>query len=247
MEVTLDTASLRGSLGRNISVYSNASNAPSLFLTLRATILAGVELYPQTQIMMDNRKPELHSARLLIRKVITQPGQLVVSDVVASADWLAVSARPLEPDSPGDPELPEPWPGDWLLEIAFDGPPSNGRTQQAVRFKTGLDLEPDVEVPIDVMGWPPVNISTERLVLEASPAEAPKIATVVFSLRRGLDPELLEVEGEPSSIGIRFEKSGRRHFKLHASWQGGDEREGAIHFKLGRESFRLPVELRPGS
>ena len=107
LDVTLDTQTLRGSVGRAISVYTNDKTTPSLFLTLRATIRAGVELYPAPEVTLNNRNPERGSARLMIRKAITESGSLVVSDVMVSAAWLSVTVRPLEPDAPGIPGLPE--------------------------------------------------------------------------------------------------------------------------------------------
>jgi hypothetical protein len=242
VNATIDTHKLRGEVGRGFTVYTNDPASPRMFLTIKARILASVRLFPGEQARLDNRRPNLDTSRILVRKELTESGALKISDLRSSADWLIVSARRLE-GKEALQGLPEPWYGDWLIELGVTDQPRYGHSNQTIRFTTGLTREPEVEIPVMVNLSPPVNVSVESLELQAA-GGVPHTETLLISVRRGLDPSLLAVEAEPSLIGVELEPAGGRRFKLHVTWSGGEEREGSIRFRLGSESYRLPVALK---
>jgi len=239
---------LRGDVGRGLTVYTNDPVTPSVFLTIRARILSSVVIIPDRPLRIDNRRPEQNTNRFIVRKELTESGRLEIGELISSVPWLSATARRLDPEERLD-GLPQPWPGDWLVELEVRGQPSYGRSDQSLRFASGLPREPEVEFPVLVHLFPPVNLSTEKLVLEPAAGGGVRSGSVLVSVRRDLDHAALGVEADPAEIAVRLESAGGRHYRLLVEWPEGSEapaaREGTIRFDLGQESYRLPVLLAP--
>jgi hypothetical protein len=244
----LDTKRLRGDAGRGITVYSNDPVRPKLFLTVRARILSSVVLIPDRNPRIDNRRLDESTDRFIVRKEISESGQLTVGEIETSVPWLHVDARPLDP-SEELKGLPQPWPGDWLFELKVVGKPDYGRGDQQIRFATGLPREPHVEVDVTVNLLPPVHLASETLVLQP-PASAGGSATgsTLISLRRDLADAELDVTTDPSELHVTLEPAGDRYFRVLVDWPRGrddERREGRIRFEVAGESYGLPVTLAP--
>jgi hypothetical protein len=241
VNATLDTKKLHGSIGRGITVYTDDPVVPKLFLTVRAVVLGGVSILPYEMVTVSNRGPSNRAPKLLIRRESSETAELAIRDPEATVPWLSVAAERLEEPRPAGDGLPSGFPGDWMLFIELDETAPYGRYREQVRFKTGLGRQPDVSIPVVVDSRPPVQLSTERLVLESSEAGGVTRGTVLLTVRRGLDPKMLEVEARPETLEIELEPSGRRAYKVHVGWQGTDNPRGEITFRVGAESYSLPV------
>ena len=87
-----------------------------------------------------------------------------------------------------------------------------------------------------------MNLTSELIELE--PAEGQGLsATVLFSVRRGLDPAELRVEADPEALNVEVEPAGRRFYKAQLNWDGGEFGGGAILFSLGQEHYSVPVKV----
>lgn len=203
---------------------------------------------PETPLRIDNRRPEQSTERFIVRKELTESGKLEISELSSSVPWLAATARRLDP-SERLPGLPQPWPGDWLIELQIQGEPSYGRSEPRIRFKSALPREPEVEIPFVVQLAPPVNVSEERLVLQPAGPGGVRTGSVLVSVRRDLDYKTLAVESEPPELVARLESAGGPHYRLRVEWPDGASLpasgEGTVRFEIGRESYRLPVVLAP--
>ena len=205
-------------------------------------------LFPDRPLRLDNRRPAESTHRIVVRKELSESGALQVRELVASAPWLRADARPIDPGERLE-GFPQPWPGDWLIELEIVGQPEYGRTDQTVSFVSGLTREPSVEIPVTVQLFPPVNLAGERLVLKPSGAQGVGQGSMLISVRRDLAEAALDVSAEPAEIAVRLESVGGRNYRLTADWPGNDDvalpREGSIRFRVGQESYRLPVSMEP--
>lgn len=240
LKATLHTDTLRGTVGRGITVDTNDPTTPRIRLTIRATITGSVVVYPSENLMFNNATARQNRTRLLVRRDPTETGELKVGDIKPSADWFAVKATRLEEPTPAGNGLPAGQPGDWLLEAELVGTVPYGVTREKLSFTTGLARQGEVTVSVLGNLSPPVNLTSQSI--ELVPADGqPASATVMFSIRRGLDPAELRVEAEPETLKVTVEPTGRRFFKAQVTWNGAEFHGGAIVFSLGQESYRVPV------
>jgi hypothetical protein len=93
----------------------------------------------------------------------------------------------------------------------------------------------------------PVQLSADRVAFprESDPKEQPQ--TVLLTVRRDLDPTNLTVETDSDLLKVELEPSGRRGYKVRVRWEGAERPHGAITFRLGTESYELPVVEPEGS
>ena len=245
IEAKLDTKKLRGSVGRGITVYTDDPNQPKIFLTVRATVLGGVVVLPQEILSIAGIGPGRGRGRnlstVLVRRDASETGQLEMGDATASVPWLKVKVERVEEPRPGADGLPPAVVGDWLVGVTLDPSTPYGRFSESLTVKTGLKRQPELTIPVLVMRSSPIRLSAERVAfpLESDPSEQPQ--TVLLTVRRDLDPTQLTVETDSDSLTVELEPSGRRGYKVHVRWQGADRPHGAITFRLGEETYELPV------
>jgi hypothetical protein len=178
---------------------------------------------------------------VIVRRDATERGKLVIRDLVASVDWIDVTARELTERRPAGDGLPETLPGDWLIELGVRGWPSAGLSHASLKFATGLPREPTVTIPLDVELQPPVNVSSVPIVLRAGP-EGPGRSLVLLSVREGLDPKSLAVETSPPEMVARLEPAGGRMYRMHVEWASPRRTAGRVKLRVGSEAFEVPVE-----
>ena len=238
---SLHTGTLRGKVSRGITVHTNDSTQPKLRLVIRAEIITAVILAPHESMTFTNADPRHNRTRLLARRAPTESGELQISDLNVSASWLSAEATRIEEERPAGEGLPAARPGDWLLEIHVTGPLQYERRREELKFKTGLERQPEMTIPVVLALRPPVNLSVEKLEL-LPPAEGkPSSATLLVSVRRGLSVSDLQVVAEPEVLSVRLEPTGGRFYKAHVSWKDGELTEGAVVFRIGEEQLRVPV------
>lgn len=239
IDATLDTKKLRGSVGRGITVYTDDPGLPKVFLTLSATVVGGVQVLPQP--VMAVASAGRNAPMVLVRREATETGVVKISDVKPSVPWLVATVERLEEARPGADGVPPGMPGDWLVGVTLDPSAPYGRFRESLQVKTGLERQPEVTIPVVVTRRAPVRLSAERVVFprESDPNEQPQ--TVLLTVRRDLDPTALTVETDSDLLLVDLEPSGKRGYKVRVRWEGDDRPQGAITFRLGNESYELPV------
>lgn len=243
----LDTTKLHGSVGRGITVRTDDPGSPSLFLTVRAEIVGGVTILPDEVLHVNNGSSGGTGGSVVITRGSGESGTLAIGNLRASVPWLTATAEPVTQLRPGGDGLPAARPGDWVIQVTPAAGTPYGRQRAELSFSTGLPRQSEVVLPVLVFLEPPVRLSMERLTLPKSGAGEAEPQTVLLTVRPGLDPAALEIEARPASLQARLEPSGPRGFKLYVSWQGAGEPHGEILFRVGAESFSLPVYSSDGS
>jgi hypothetical protein len=240
LNASLQTGKLRGSVGRGISVYTNDPQKAKLRLTIRAEVLSIVTLLPREIMAVSNAGPQRDRSRVLIRKDPNEPGELKITELSSSVPWVAAEATRLEEPRPAADGLPAGRPGDWLLAVNAVEPVRYERRRTEIKFKTGLQRQAEMTVPVMVDLRPPVNVSMREVRIQPPRDGSPSTATVAVSLRRGLEGPLA-VEVEPELLSVELVKTGPRFYKAHVSWEEGELATGSIVFSVGEERVSVPV------
>jgi hypothetical protein len=241
IDAKLDTHKLRGSVGRGITVYTDDPALPKVFLTVKATVVGGVVVLPQEMLSVAGRGRGRNIPSVLLRREASETGQLEIADATPSVPWLVVTTEKLEQSRPGADGMPAGMPGDWLVGVTLGPSAPYGRFRESLKLKTGLERQPELTIPVLVTRQAPIRLSAERVAFprEVDPGQQPQ--TVLLTVRRDLDPTALTVETDSELLTVELEPSGRRGYKVHVRWQGEDRPRGAITFRLGEESYELPV------
>lgn len=240
VRVALDTTKQRRTTGRYVTVYSNDPVDPRLQLWVRATVVGSVIVQPGERIQLGNRRNQQMEPAVLIRQDPTESGELTVSNVVSSSEWLEVDVERVEDSLPPTDSLPAAEPGDYVLrfKLAEDSPFFRGK--ETVTFETGLSRESRRELTLYVSYDAPVELSTEQVELGVGAEGAPAKETVLVKVRPGLEGDLT-VEVDPPEMEVSLRDLGRRQYHADIRWTGGDRKVGSIYFVVGGERLRLPV------
>jgi len=205
-------------------------------------ILGSVNMIPRERIGLSNRRAHGQRALLLLRQDPTESGEMKISGLNVSVDWITAEVHKLEQIRPAGDGLPVSQEGDWLLEVSVVGEPDPANTRPELRFKTGLQRVPEMRVPIQVDYVAPVRVSRREVQFTAG-SGGPQTETVLVTVRRGLDPAELRIGAKPDALEARLESSGARHFKLHLTWDGQPLPSAAVSLELGQDKFSLPVRV----
>lgn len=242
IDAQLDTHKLHGSVGRGLTVYTDDPQSPKVFLTVRATVVGGVVVLPRETISVRRLADHQVIPGVLIRRDVGETGRLEIGKVATSAPWLVATAERLTEAKPAEGGLPAGKPGDWLVTVRADPSTPYGQHRETLRIVTGLERQPEVTIPVLVLARAPVRLSADQVAFPPTAQQAgPERQTVLLTVRRDLDPSDLRVETDPELLRVELERSGQRGYKVHVSWLGDDRPHGAITFRVGQESYELPV------
>jgi hypothetical protein len=240
IDATLDTSKLRGEVGKGILVDTNDPSQARVVLTMKGAVISSTTLLPDDKIYLDNLHPDGVVQRRLVRGNPLDKGTLAIRQLQSSAPWLAVSARRLDAPLPETMGLPASRDGDWLLEVGVTGQIPYGAQSEKVTFVTGMERQPQVEIPVYARLLPPVNLASQTLVLEGDPSQVQE--TLVLSVRHGLEDQELRVESEPEALEVELEPAGGRSYKAHVRWAGARRENGTIRFRINGETYPVAVE-----
>lgn len=235
---TLDTSTLHGDIGKGISITTNDRYTPIVQAVVRARILGSVELMPGYKAILSNRNPLTRTQAFLIRKEPSESGILRVSSARASVPWIDVEVERLDEKRLAANGMRTGFPGDWILRATLKGNVPQGRSQEWVKFDTGLPREPEITILIAADLHPPVNMNASQISMVAG---EPKI--VLASLRQDLREQTVRLIS-PEGLTARTEPGRRRFFKIHLEWNGAPP-EGPVELRLevGGESQTLPITV----
>ncbi len=240
---------LSGPVSKVVTVTTDDPARPTFALTLRATIVASVDILPTRALLLTSGSPESAGTKVLVRKNATEKGDLEITGLSASEPWLKVSARKPGAAPPAGPGLPPSVPSDWLIEAALDGEPPPGHLSVQVKFKTGLAREPEVTLPAVVRVPPPLSFSVPALDMPAN-GDPPQTArgAVDILLGAGLNPKDVTIESLSPMFRATTTQIGPRRLRMEVTWSpvaGDTSREGAIVAKLGSLSASIAVRVTP--
>jgi hypothetical protein len=200
LHVKVKTEGYFGVLQKSISIVSNATNQPKLNLVVSLRVIGSVQILPVNRLVL-RYKQEPPIGHLLIRQDPTETGELNVSDVIASEDWLELSVRKLEEATKIDERL-EGLPGDWLLEATVPDRPQAGMSRATIKFKTGLTREPVFSIPITVTSRQFGVPSTRRLDLNWDEETGITSGRMTFDVMSGLLMANVEVSVTPEEYEV---------------------------------------------
>ncbi|HXV77235.1 MAG TPA: hypothetical protein VD788_13035 [Candidatus Polarisedimenticolaceae bacterium] len=244
IDAQIDTLKLTGEVGRGVTVYSNDPTRPTVFLTVHAVVVGGVVVLPEERLVLTNATEAGSKRALVVRRGVDEDGELTIGDVQLDVPWLDVVVEELaEPRNMRD-GAPSADAGDWVVSVSLGRAAPVGRHEANLTFGTGLERQPVVSVPIVARKMAPVMLSEERLVLPRSAGEPVARGTFLLTVRRGLDPDALEVTSSPGELTTDLERSGDRGYKLHLAWASSDPPAGEVTFRVGAEELRVPVAAR---
>jgi hypothetical protein len=241
------TDGLAGTVSKVVTVTTDDPGRPTFPLTIRATIVASVDFFPARSMFLGLARSEGAAGKVLVRKNAGEKGTLEVTGLTSSATWLKVSARKVEVAEPQAPPLPPAQPSDWVIEARVEGEPRAGQVPAQVKFKTGLQREPEVDFQVVVRVPPPLSFSVPLLDLPypGDPAQPVK-GTVYVQLGSGQDGKGLSVESISPAFRAVVEQVDPRSFKVDITWTpipGDTSREGAVVAKLGSLSTSMAVRV----
>ena len=242
LEATLDTLKLWGETTRVIDLTTNQPGDPQRRLTIVARIIGSVEYLPFDHVALANRRPELRTSKILLRATADESGELELSRIESSEDWVEVSAERLTERRLATDGLPNGRPGDWVLTVSLTGQPPSGRSETTISMASGLRLEPRLTLPVEIDYRPPVRLSTKRVILRG-PERAAEGEELTLSVERGFDPGALTVVTDPPGLTADLQPAGDREFTVRVRWTGQKQGFGKVAFQVGGESFELPVTL----
>jgi len=216
-------------------VRTNDPARPEWIFTIRADVRVAVQVVPQEVFLLSNREGARTVPALLVRRDPSATGVLSIGNVTASEPWLRVRAERVDAPRPPADGLPGAAPGDFILraEVADDAP--WGRTRATVRFRTGMPEQPEAELVVSVDRRPLITLSSDRIALAPDGT-----GTVLGSLRAGIDPATLVVSAE-GGIRVETERAGPRQFRFHLARDATARGAGAVVFRAGGETYRVPV------
>ncbi len=249
VSAAMRTDGLSGQVSKIVTVTTDDPGRPTFNLTLRATIVASVDILPARSLFLSTGLVEKPVAKVLVRKSANERGELEITDLTSSVPWLKVSARKPGVGPPAGPGLPPSVPSDWLIEATVDGEPPPGGTTVQVKFKTGLAREAEVTLPAIVRVPPPLSFSMPVLDMPAV-GEPPQSAqgAVDILLGAGLDAKDLSIESLTSTFRATTRSISPRRLRMDVTWSpiaGDTTREGAIVAKLGSLSASIAVRVTP--
>ena len=245
VRVTLETNNLMGMNHRGITVSTNDPNRDQVHLTVKANVVGGVERLPAGTLRVSNSRGPMQQQQLLLRKMSSESREMRLEVTGASAQWLEARVRAAGPADGGMSKgLPATRPGDWLLEVRYTGGAPSGKSNEEIRLSTGLEVEPEIVVPVILVVQPPVNLTADELMLNVAPGSAPGV--LQGSVRKGLALDDLKVAVEPAgTVDVQLQKTGTRLFRVDIRPVPDRSIAGETHlvFSVGQETHRVPVRV----
>jgi hypothetical protein len=241
------TSHLRGKVKRSVTVSSNDPENPKTILLISLDSVGSVNILPSYRIVLNDRNDTYRRSKLLLRKDATETGTLTVRDVTVSSPMLVAEARPATETESFHPRRIQVEPGDWVLDVRLEGEPDPGLHRQSVKFKTGLSREPEITVPVTVSIRSFVNVSRRKLVLEEPSQGTPVRGELTARLRKGVDPERLQVAVSPKAFRLSTERMEGGDLRLEVVLEPQGPKfpyRGIIQFRHGSKTFEVPIQVK---
>jgi hypothetical protein len=248
IKASVHTASYKGPIGKQVTVtHDDASQGP-IQLNVTANIVGSVEVLPFPALQLARRRRGFTApALLIVRKDVTEQGELAFGGLAASVPWIKVSSRKVAAEEPAVEGLPAAKPGDVVLSVLANADAPVGNHSENISFTTGLTREPKVIVPVTVYVQAAITVQPAELILTPA-ADSPTAANgqVLAALRDDVDLKSVTAESASSAFTVKVDPSGAQAFRLLVDWKGEGKHpatDSIIHVRAGKESIDLPVKV----
>ena len=238
--LTFKNDNLSGVQRNKADISTNDPNNPMLVASFSANVNGSVYIRPSPRIRLSNRRESLSKTEVLIERDHLDSSELKISDVSVDNSFVKVEAVELNESYSLGPRQETGRKGDWLLRFELVEDPPFGWSEGTVRFKTGMSIQPMVQMPLRMENVPPVHLSEEEIEL---PSKGPMEKMLLLTLRRELDPKKLRVESKTQGLDVELVPAGERHFRLRVQWDGtqvGDDSNVVFAY----EEMRYAVAVR---
>jgi hypothetical protein len=244
------TEALIGVVNKVVSVTTDDPGRQNFSLILRANIVTSVEFLPTRALFVPAGPSAAGTGKLVVRKSETEKGELAITGITANVPWLKVSARKVEaPESPPSSGAVPAQPSDWVIEAKIEGEPPQGQVSAEIKFKTGLQREPEITFPVTVRTTPPIQFSSP-MVYVPYPGDPPQQqrTTVYVRVEPPLDPNALKVEAAPAAFEAVANLVGPTRVRVDVTWTPvgkSPPQEGTVTARLGTAIVSVPVKVNP--
>lgn len=240
------TGHLRGKVKRSVTVHSNDPATPKKILLIALDSVGSVEILPTQRIVLNDRNENSSRSKLLLRKDSTETGTLAVADLRSSSPLLKMEIRPAEEAEKFEGRQIAVRPGDWILEVGIKEKPEPGLHRETVRFRTGLSREPEITIPVTITVRKFLHVNRRQIVLNEPAPGSSVSGDLIATLKRGLDPGLLEVSVTPDSLRLSKEMVSATGMRVTVTLDpDGSEvpARGKIRFSHEGRSLEVPVRV----
>jgi len=248
LKASVHSANFKGPISKQVTVTHDDKSQGPITLNLSANVVGSVEVLPFPALQLARRRRGFQTpALLLVRKDLTEKGDLAFGDLKASVPWLKVGSRKVTAAEPAVEGIPAAQAGDIVVSVQAEPTAPLGSHVEKVTFKTGLPREPEVTIPVTIFVQPPIGLQSTELILNATP-EAPTSASgqAFGTLREDVDPKSIAITSDAPSFTARLDTSGGLAFKLIVEWSGKGKHpktDTVVHVKSGKFAVDLPVRV----
>lgn len=214
-----------------------------VILTIRADIVGSVIMVP-SRLNVGSARGRGPNNRVLVVQDPREKGELTLTDLRTGIEWLTATVRRVETEEPGQGRVPKASPGNWIVEVAVDeGDAPAGTTRTDVTFKTGLEREPEVSIPVIVSVIPAVVVNPERLRLKPEGVGDRLTGTILAVVRNDLRGQELVVDASSDGIEVRTDSAGPRRYRVFTSMLSSSLKPDAhLTFRVGDKSVQVPLD-----
>ncbi len=238
--VHVDTSQLEGAQSRWVILETNDPRRAMVKLQINLEVRGSVRLLPERALRLGRGRRSEPEGRLLIQRDPTEEGVLRPHELQASEPWLHVALRPArEAEAVGSAVAAA---GDWVLEARIAETAPLGASRATIRFRTGLQREPEIAIPVFVYVRPPVRVSPEVVRLAPATPGGPFEGELLVVVAAGEEAPAPEFEAHPEGFRVEAERTGPRHYRLRVRWAGeGAPPEGLLRIRVGGHDLEVPL------
>jgi hypothetical protein len=247
IKAQVHTTNLSGKIGKTVQVTTNDPAQPAFALNIQGSVVASVLLLPGPRLFAygggGGNRP---MGRLLVRRDVSESGELKVTDLKPSVPWLEATARKLDGTEAALPGLPAIAAGDWLVEVKATPPPGTTNSAQQIQFRTNLKREPEVTVPVSVVIPQFVTVQPSELTIRQATDGAAAEGTILAILRQDIDPQTVKIEVKPATFHLETAQAGPtpRHMRITVHWDpSGSAKAGTLVIRDADETKEIPIRV----
>lgn len=249
IKASVHTASYKGPIGKQVTVtHDDASQGP-ISLNVTANIVGSVEVLPFPALQLARKRRGFAApALLIVRKEVTEQGDLAFGGLAASVPWIKVSSRKVTAEEPAVEGLPVAKPGDVVVSVQANLDAPVGNHSENISFTTGLTREPKVTIPVTVFVQAAITLQPTELILTPAAGSPTASGQVLAALREDIDLKSVTAVSASNAFTVKVDPSGAQAFRLLIDWTEKGKHpalDSIIHVKAGKESIDLPVKVVP--
>jgi hypothetical protein len=248
LDVKIHTANLRGTVRKTVRLTTNDPTHPDRVLRVLVRVVGSVDVLPRSRLLLSERGKNPLQAEVVIRKDETETGTLEITDAAANVPWIAPSTQRVVEAGGVAAGNVRTRPGDWILTVRSEADLAAGNHRGSVTFRTGLDREPTVTIPVTTVIRNPMNVSARQILLHRPAQGSDTRGAFMVSLRPALDPEELELSVEPDAFRLVTESGGPRGVRVYvvlADRGDATPESGTVTVRHGEHNARVQIRVIP--